>query len=120
MRKRTVANLADTIFWYLVYMLPVIGYLLYLIAEPASGTSLVSFSSFFDTIGIGFVSDNLIITTLKGIFGTGGIFPLFSTDTPFIIFGWFICSFILHLAVDFILFIPRLCHKWFDKFYQGD
>lgn len=120
MRKRTISNFADTIFWYLVYMLPLIAYLLYLIAEPASGTSLVSFTSFFDVIGIGFVSDNIVITALKDLFGAGGILPLFSSDVPFIIFGWFICTFICHLAVDFILFIPRLCHKFFNKFYQGD
>ena len=69
MRKRTINNLADTIFWYLIYMLPVVGYLLYLIAEPSSGTTLVSFSSFFTNVGIGFVSDNIVVNTLKDIFG---------------------------------------------------
>ena len=116
MRKRTISNLADTIFWYFVYLLPVIGYLLYLIAEPASGTSLVTFDSFFSNIGLGLVSDNVVVSTLKDIFGTGGILPLFTTDTPFIIFGWFVCTFITHLAVDFLLFIPRLAHKWLNKF----
>lgn len=120
MRKRTISSLADTIFWYLVYLLPVIGYLLYLIAEPASGTSLVSFDIFFTNIGLGLVSDNVVVSTLKDIFGTGGILPLFTTDTPFIIFGWFVCTFITHLAVDFLLFIPRLAHKWMNKFTQGD
>lgn len=120
MRKRTISNLADTIFWYLVYLLPVIGYLLYLIAEPSSGTSLVSFESFFTNIGLGLVSDNVVVSTLKDIFGTGGVLPLFTTDTPFIIFGWFVCTFITHLAVDFLLFIPRLAHKWMNKFTQGD
>lgn len=120
MRKRTVNHLADTIFWYLIYFLPVLGYLLYLIAEPSNGTNLVSFSAFFDSIGIGFVSDNIIINSLKDIFGTGGVFPLFSTDIPFDIFGWFICTFIVHLAVDFLLFIPRLAHKWLNNFTQGE
>lgn len=118
MRKRTISNLADTFFWYLVYLLPVIGYLLYLIAEPASGTSLVTFDSFFSNIGLGLVSDNVVVSTLKDIFGTGGILPLFTTDTPFIIFGWFVCTFITHLAVDFLLFIPRLAHKWLNNFTQ--
>lgn len=120
MRKRTFNHLFDNIFWYIIYALPLLAYLLYLFAEPASGTSIVSFSAFFDSVGIGFVSDNVIVSSLKELFGVGGIMPLFSTDTPFIIFGWFICTFIGHLAVDFLLFIPRLCHKFFDKFYQGD
>lgn len=120
MRKRTINNLADTIFWYLIYMLPVVGYLLYLIAEPSSGTTLVSFSSFFTNVGIGFVSDNIVVNTLKDIFGVGGVLSLFATDTPFIIFGWFVCTYITHLAVDFLLFIPRLAHKWMNSFTQGD
>ena len=120
MRKRTINTFADTIFWYLIYFLPVLVYLLYLIAEPASGTSLISFSTCFDTIGLGFVSDNIVVSSLKDIFGTGGLLPLFSSDTPFIIFGWFICTYITHLAVDFLLFIPRLAHKWLNKFTQGD
>lgn len=120
MRKRTINNLADTIFWYLIYMLPVVGYLLYLIAEPSSGTSLVSFSSFFTNVGIGFVSDNIVVNTLKDIFGAGGVLPLFATDTPFIIFGWFVCTYITHLAVDFLLFIPRLAHKWMNKFTREE
>ena len=120
MRKRSVNHLFDTIFWYLIYALPLLGYLFYLIAEPASGTTIVSFSAFFDSVGIGFVSDNVIVNALKQLFGVGGIMPLFATDTPFILFGWFICTFIGHLAVDFLLFIPRICHKFFDKFYQGD
>ena len=120
MRKRTINTFADTVFWYLIYFLPVLVYLLYLIAEPASGTSLISFSSCFDTIGLGFVSDNIVVSSLKDIFGTGGLLPLFSSDTPFIIFGWFVCTYITHLAVDFLLFIPRLAHKWMNKFTQGD
>lgn len=120
MRKRTINNVADTIFWYLIYMLPVVGYLLYLIAEPSSGTTLVSFSSFFNNVGIGFPSDNIVVNTLKEIFGAGGVLPLFATDTPFIIFGWFVCTYITHLAVDFLLFIPRLAHKWMNKFTRQE
>lgn len=121
MRKKTVNHLADTIFWYVLYFMPVICYLLYLFAEPATGTvSAISFTSFIENIGFGFVSDNIIITSLKDIFYTGGIFPIFSTDMPFIIFSWFIGVYIAHLAVDFLLFIPRLCHKWLKQFTQGE
>lgn len=120
MRKRTINTIADTIFWYVIYFLPVLVYLLYLVAEPASDASLVSFTSCFDAVGLGFVADNVVISTLKEIFGIGGILPLFSTDLPFIIFAWFVCTFIVHLAVDFLLFIPRIAHKWLNKFTQGD
>ena len=120
MRKRTVNHLADVIFWYLIYFLPVLCYFLYLFAEPASGGNIVNLTTFFSDIGLGFATDNIVISTLTDIFGINGILPLFSTDIPFAIFGWFICTFICHLAVDFLLFIPRLCHKWMDKYTQGD
>lgn len=120
MRKKTVNHLADTIFWYLIYFLPVICYLLYMLVEPGTGSTVLAFNAFFDSIGIGFVSDNVVVSSLKSIFGASGVLPLFATETPFIIFGWFICTFIAHLAVDFLLFIPRLCHKYMNKFTQGE
>ena len=120
MRKKTVNHLADTIFWYLLYFLPVVGYCLYLIAEPSGGTNVISLSTFFESAGVGFVTDNAILTGLKSLFYTGGVFPIFTTDAPFFIFTWFVGVFICHLAVDFLLFIPRLCHKYMSKFTQGD
>ena len=109
MRKRTINHLADTVFWYLIYFLPVI---FYLIAEPSSGGSIVNFISFFADSGFGIVTDNLIISTLRDIFSTGGTFPLFNTDLPYIVFTWFVGTYIIHLCVDFLLFIPRIAHKW--------
>lgn len=121
MRKKTVNHLADTIFWYILYFLPVICYLIYMLNEPGQGNiSVVNMETFFTSIGLGFVADNVIVSTLTSIFGVGGVFPIFSTNTPFIIFTWFIGVYITHLAVDFILFIPRLAHKFMNKFTQGD
>lgn len=120
MRKKTVNHVADTIFWYLIYFLPVIVYLLYMLSSPGTGTNIIEFSQFFESIGFGFVSDNIIISSLTSIFGQGGILPLFTTNTPFIIFSWFISAFLCHLLVDFLLFIPRLCHKYLKVFYQED
>lgn len=121
MRKRNLKCIADTVFWYLLYLLPVVCYLLYLVAEPGSGNiSISDISEFFTKLGLGFVADNIVITSLTALFGVGGILPLFSTSAPFLIFSWFICVFIGHLAVDFILFIPRLAHKWLEHFTQGD
>lgn len=116
MRKKTVNHLADTIFWYLLYFLPVITYLLYMLTSPGTGGNIVNFSDFFSSIGLGIVDSNIIVTSLTDIFGINGILPLFNTSVPFIIFGWFIGMNIIHLAVDFLLFLPRLCHKWMDKF----
>lgn len=120
MRKKTVNHLADTIFWYLLYFLPIIAYLLFLLAEPSSSTNVVNFATFFDNIGMGFVSDNILVNSLSSIFGANGVLPIFANNTPFLIFAWFIGIYLVHLVVDFLLFIPRLCHKYMKNFTQGD
>lgn len=117
MRKKTINHLADTIFWYLLYFLPVITYLLYLVGAP---TELLSIQGFYDHIGLNFVADNILVSSLTDLFGASGILPFFSTSTPIIIFSWFIGVYITHLAVDFLLFIPRLCHKWLKTFTNNE
>lgn len=117
MRKKTVNHLADTIFWYLIYFLPVIAFLLYLVSGNFTDISL---DTFFNSMGVAFTTDNVIITSLSSIFGVNGILPLFVSNSAFYVFSWFIISYIVHLFVDFILFIPRLCHKWLKTFTQGD
>ena len=119
MRQRTVNNLADTIFWYLLYFLPVLAYLLYTLAEGTSN-SVISLSAFFTEIGLGIFTDNIIYTSISSIFGSSGVFPLFTNDTLICILTWFVSVFICHLLIDFILFIPRICHKWLKKATQGD
>ena len=78
--------------------------------------SKTSFKTFFDDLGFTFATDNIITNCLSEYFGADGILPLFANDTPFILFSWFICVFVIHLVVDFLLFIPRLAHKWMNEF----
>lgn len=78
------------------------------------------FKDFVNEMGFEFATDNIIVNTLGDIFGTGGVMPLFDNDTPFIIFAWFIGVYLLHLLVDFILFIPRIAHKWMKDCTGGD
>lgn len=116
MRKKTVNHLADTIFWYLLYFLPVITYLIYIMCIGGTDVNIINFADFFSSIGLGIVESNVIVSSLSSIFGSTGVLPLFNTSVPFIIFGWYIGMYIIHLAVDFLLFLPRLCHKYMDKF----
>lgn len=121
MRKRNIACLADTIFWYLIYLLPIIAYLLCLSNEGFFGfTDTVNFSEFLLT----FTDLNLsnpVADFIYKIFGAEqGLIPIFNDSDVLVIFTWFIYVYLLHLMVDFILFIPRLCHKWMKAFTQGD
>lgn len=112
MKKKTILNLADTIFWYFVYMLPVIVYLINIIPNGA-----VSFDTLLSSTGFDIINTNVVTSTFNSLFATGGILPLFAVDSPLIIIiSWFIFAVILHLMADFILFIPRLAHKWLGKF----
>ena len=110
MRKRNVSYLFDKVFWYLVYMLPLVVWLIILVRNNFNATYTLSYV--FDTLGLGIVNDNVILTNLTAIFGTGGVFPIFANTSILVYCTWFIGTLILHLAVDFLLFIPRLCHKW--------
>ena len=120
MRKRNVNHFFDELFWYIVYLFPVIAFLFCIPNFGTETNALITFEYFFESIGLGFVTDNLIISVLRDIFGINGIMPIFSTDAVFIMVSWFITTFLVHLCVDFILFIPRLTHKWLGKCVSDD
>lgn len=120
MRKRNINHLADTLFWYILYILPVFLYVLYIFAMPSTSTSVVNFSDFLNTVGINLHSDNIVLTVLTEILGSNGILPLFANQTPLIIFSWFVSVFLCHLLVDVLLFIPRLFHKYEKSLTQGE
>jgi len=116
MRKRTITFLTDKIFWYLIYSLPL---LLILLVSFRSGT-VDSISSLLSAGGFTLSPDNLIYTTLLSLFGSSGVMPLFS-DTGFIMLAtWFVSTFIVHIAVDIVLWVPRFCHMLLSKSNQGD
>lgn len=116
MRKRTISFVADKILWSLLYFLPIV---IYLVCCYRTGLA-VPLSTMFESVGLGIITDNVIFTSLSSIFGVGGLFPLFSSPDILIFFTWFIGVYIAHLFVDFLLFIPRLAHKWLRYFYKGD
>lgn len=115
MRKRIVNHIADTWFWYLLYFLPVLAFMLYLFSVNGS-VDLMSFGSFLDTLGFGFIADNTIVSLFSSVFGQGGILPIFSNNDVFIMFGWYVAVYLCHLCVDLVLCLPRIGHKFLDKF----
>lgn len=117
MKKKTISYVADTVFWYLLYFFPVIAYLLFLIAEPSSGTAVINLYEFFNSLGINFLgTGNVFLSALNQMFGVTGILPLFNSELPFYFFVWFASTYLIHLVIDFLLFIPRLAHKWMNYF----
>lgn len=65
-----------------------------------------------------FTADNVVYVALTALLGADGIVPLFSTNAPLLMVTWFASMVLVHLFVDFIVFIPRLAHKWLGKMTQ--
>lgn len=126
MRKRNCAKLFDNIFWYTLYLLPVIlliGYYFSIYhdtgAPPDLITVVLSFFGGVDGVLAPSIITNNLIEMLyffyEGIQVGNGI-ELFAI----LCMGYFVLVYLFHLFVDFLLFIPRLAHKWMNDFTQGD
>lgn len=122
MRKRNVVFLADKIFWLLIALLPLLIYVVQILVYrlPSVSAELPTFLSFMQSFGLS--SDSICYTVLSDLFGAEGILPLFNDgNNAVLLFLAYFCSVeIIHLAVDFIVFIPRLSHKFIEKFTQGE
>lgn len=122
MRKRTIANIVDSAFWFLVAILPLALYLITCLSYKlqSSTDTLTAFLPFMKSLGL--VDSGLIYKSLSDLFGTGGILPLFSAENNAILvfLSYFVSVEIVHLAVDFLLFIPRIGHKYMNTFTQNE
>ena len=122
MRKRTIANLVDSAFWFLVSILPLALYLITCLSYKLQSAtdSLTAFLPFMKSLGL--VDSGLIYSSLSDLFGSSGILPLFSADNNAILLflSYFVSVQIVHLAVDFLLFIPRLAHKYMNTLTQNE
>lgn len=116
MRKRSCSHFFDTFMWWLIYLLP---FLMYLFGFIFGRNPIASLDTFFSTTGLA-STNSIIFTTLVDIFGSDGIVPLFDNVVVFQFFSWFIGTMLIHLAVDFLLFIPRLSHKWLGSLTQTE
>lgn len=115
MRGRNIKYFFDTFMWYLLYLLPLF---LLVFAVFRTGT-IPSLSSVFTDLGVTIFNDNVILTCLTDIFGASGVFPLFNSDGVLVYATYFICVYLVHLAVDFLIFIPRLFENIADKFTKN-
>lgn len=106
MRKKTIKCFFDEFFWALVYMLPIFA-MLFAIARTGQ---LVGLQQSMTAIGCDIVSNNVVFDTLTQIFGSNGVMPLLSSDILAFL-SYFACAYLIHLAIDVLLFIPRYAHN---------
>lgn len=114
MRKRTINHLFDTIFWYLIYMLPLIFAIIYW-----SKFGSLDISNIFTLGGFSLFANNIVFSSLNSIFGPTGIIPLFNGSGILMYLSYFIICMIVHLAVDVLLFIVRIAHNWIEGIAGG-
>lgn len=116
MRQRTLKSFFDKFFWFIVSAMPLIYYAFSFLSRAYTPVPL---DQFFSVLGVK-VESTLVYGTLLDLFGTGGICPLFDSPEIFSIMAWFVNVQLIHLAVDFLLFIPRLAHSFMDRWCTRD
>lgn len=118
MRKRTISYVLDKIMWTVIYMFPLFVVLFGSVVTPMPDVLETINNSAFITD----FANTTVYTSLNGLFGTGGLVPMFVGETGTAVISYmtyFVNCLIIHLAVDFIAFIPRFAHKCFDKLFGG-
>lgn len=139
MRKRTVKNVAETILWYTLYLLPIIVYLLSISLFRSDSFWQGAYDEFgfmddtvlpcytnshlFADIMSSFVNpENPVVLSLVKVFCSKSalLFENSSSGSALLYCSWLVYVTLLRLFVDFILFIPRLAQKWMNGFTQGD
>lgn len=121
MRKKTIKFVIDALFWVLISVLPLVYYGIYLI-HGSEGT-LLTFSEFFSSNVLGLLplSSNIIKDGLIAVFGSSGVLPFFADNNIIFDFSaYFVIINLLHLFLDFVLWIPRLAHKFMNKFVSEE
>lgn len=100
--------------WYVLYFLPI----LLLLITSINGNP-ITISNMLNTIGVNISTNNIIFTTFVDIFGTGGLFELFTNNDVFVYITYFVSMYLIHFVVDISLFIVKLTRKWLDSVVGG-
>lgn len=122
MRKRNISYLADTLIWTLIYLLPILLFACSFFAYQLTSSVDFDFAVFIQN-NFHILDTNVIYVSLVDLFGSAGQLPLFDTtsaNSVLLFLTYFIICNIAHLAVDFLLFIPRLAHKFLGDITEGD
>lgn len=124
MRKRTINNLWDSIFWGIIYLLPLLLYFVDIIALKGE------FTTTLQSFMVDFVDSNNIILELFNQFLGGSQLTVDGSTIDMYFFGNYspvvyylaYCATVAisHVFFDIVVFIPRLAHKWLGKATQQD
>lgn len=135
MRKRTINYCFDKILWGIIMLLPIILYLVFIIFYLNGQRDLTSLPavndlSFYRVMSYVFgwfyefiPEDNIFYSVFHNIFLDNFDF-LFDSSRTFSFILWYAVYLImiefLHILVDVLLLLPRICRKFLDKFKSED
>ena len=110
MRTKTVEMVIDRGYWALLLILPMLAYLI------ANHHGSVDYATIMAQFNI--LDTNFIYTGLASIFGSGGTLEFLdttTTNTTLLYMSYFVVLELIHIFVDVILYIPKLCIAILDK-----
>lgn len=120
----------DSLFWWILRLLPLFFILLMLWGHARNGTTdTYANGDVFNKFGYVFRSwawgweGSPIYKGLRAVFcGPNAFLPITSSpDSDFLLYFTYLINLeLIHIMVDFLLFIPRLCHKWLNVWTQSD
>ncbi len=126
MENKKLSKKLSTIFWWVLYCMPLIIFFInffgYFRAFEGLGTIEFLETSLFEIAGnqsyLPFTEDLWVPLrdAFISIFSAIGLNPMGgSTFALIVIFSWFITVHLLHIIVDTILFLPRLFHNFIER-----
>lgn len=113
MRTKTIENVIDRGFWALLLVMPILAYLIINHHGSSDFISVLSQFNINDT--------NIVYTGLVTIFGSDGYLPFVdtsSTNVLLLYMSYFVCLELVHIFVDVVLFVPKVCVNLLDKYSQ--
>lgn len=118
MRKKTIKYGIDKILWLFLMLLPL---LLFAIQAHHFGIESMTILDVFQS-SLGFdLTDGIIVDAVNAFIGPNGYVPLIDSINiiPYYI-QWLCIVVIVQLVYDFLMFIPKIAHKYMHKFTQDE
>lgn len=112
--KKTTFHYVKECGWLLLALMPLIVYMV-VARTSAGGTTLETFMTIMSEKLNLVTMDNVIYTSLKAVFGVGGVLPILN-DGLLLYAAYFCIVELVHLIVDVLVFIPRIAHEWLEGF----
>lgn len=122
MKKRVAKYVFDRVYWHLLCLLPIIAYVISLLAFQLSEVqTLPTFMEFVDGQSIAIITDSFVYDTFMQLFGTNGILPLFDDYSPVLWYASYVVVITLvRMCVDFLIFLPDLVHKFKERLVRHE